>query len=134
MFHPAQEQIGIFQILDCLFIQEFSIIEMVQIDQTLAILQFKFGSTINQLKDLHDKFNFANTASTELDIILNITPLDFTLDHGFHFAHGFKSTVIHVFTKDKRTGHVKQSITFRTWIDNTRLDPGVALPFPAMLT
>src|SRR5690606_1209991 len=106
---------------------------MIQIYQTLPILQFKFGPTINQLKHLHDKFDFANTTGTELDIIFNITALYFALDHGFHFAHSFKSAVIAVLAKYKWTGHLQQLIAFRTWIDNTRFNPGITLPVTRVL-
>src|SRR5690606_25688121 len=106
---------------------------MIQIHQTLAILQFKLGSTINQLKHLHDKFNLANAASSELDIIFYIPALYFTLDHGFHFAHGFKSAVIDVLAEYKWTSHLQQLVTFRTWINNTCFNPGITLPFTSML-
>ena len=106
---------------------------MIQIHQTLPILQFKFGAAVNQLKHLHDKLDFANATGSELDIIFNITALYFALDHSFHFAHGFKSAVIDVLAKYKWTGHLQQLIAFRTWIDNTRFNPGITLPFTPML-
>src|SRR5690606_12959213 len=106
---------------------------MIQIHQTLPILQFKFGPAINQLKHLHDKFNLANATGTELDVVFNITTLYFALDHGFHFAHGFKSAVIDVLAEYKWTGHLQQLIASRTWIDDTRINPGMTVPLAPML-
>ena len=107
---------------------------MIQADQTLPVLQLQLGTAINQLEHLHNKLDFANPAGTEFNIIFQMTALHFALNHGLHFTHGFKGSVIDIFTEHERPGHLQQLIPLFATSDNACLDPGITLPFTAMLT
>src|SRR5262249_34696345 len=54
----------------------------------LATLQSTVAAAANQLESLHDEFDLANAAGTELDVVLQLAPLHFARDHALHLAQG----------------------------------------------
>ena len=78
---------------------------------------------------MHDEFNLANAAVPELDVVLEIPPLHFALDHGLHLAQRFEHTEIQITSIDEGADQLgEQLLVGRCVGHGARLDPGIALP------
>ena len=62
--------------------------------QGWANLQAHILTTPDKLKDLRDKFNFANPASPQLDVVVHIALIHITLNLDLQITHRSECAVI----------------------------------------
>ena len=55
-------------------------------DLQLTSLQRRIATAPDELQRLHDELSLTNAARTELDIVLQVSPLHFGRNHAVHFA------------------------------------------------
>ncbi len=129
VFNGAQENVGLIQGLpqprrdEALFFQN---------RQHLANgpdLQGRFHAPANQLKHLPEKFDFANAARTQLDVVLEAFVLHLQSDAPFHFTQAVKSPEIEIAPIDKGF-EPQQELVARDVIapHHARFDQGVTFP------
>ena len=98
-------------------------------------MQRRFAPTANELEHLNDKFNFANAACAEFDIVGQTTSTHFTGNHPFHVAQRLNHAEIDVTTENKRAQHRTQLVSIDAFAiaHNPRLDHRVTLPVAPLL-
>ena len=98
------------------------------------LLEPRFRPAANQLLRLDDELDLADAARTQLDVVLQLTPLDFAGDHRLHRAKALEYAEVEVTSKDERPDDaVVQFAVSAGSRDGARLDPGIALPVASML-
>ena len=87
----------------------------------------------NELERLHDEFDLADAAGTELHVVGQVAPRDFLLDERLHLTQALEHAEVEIAAVDERPHAlaVDQPVRLGTG-DRARLDPRVALPVAAM--
>ena len=93
-------------------------------------LERRFASAADQLEDLYDKFDFADPARTELDIVLQPATTNFTGNHPLHVTQRLDHAEVDVATEDERPQHGAQFVGVGAFViaHDPRFDHRVALP------
>ena len=99
-----------------------------------ARLQRGLAAAADQLERLHDELDLADAARTELDVVLQLAPLDLARDQLLHVAQRLEHAEVEVAAEDERPQHVAvQVVERRRAMHRPRLHVGVALPVAAVL-
>ncbi|KPY91407.1 hypothetical protein ALO94_200861 [Pseudomonas syringae pv. spinaceae] len=99
-----------------------------------TLLQAQVAATVDQLERLGDKLDFANSASTQLDVFRHALAFHFLLNQLLHGAQRFDGREIQVAAIHKRAQHFQQFGTRRQiTADHPRLDHRVAFPVAALI-
>ena len=98
-------------------------------------MQRRLTPAANQLKYLHNKFDFANAARAELDVIFQPPATNFTRNHPLHIAQRLDHTEVDITAEDEWAQHGAQFIDITTVgiAHDPRLDHRVALPVAPLL-
>jgi hypothetical protein len=100
----------------------------------LAAVHARVAAAAHDLKRLHDELDLAVAARAELDVVLQLAPLDLARNHSFHLAQRFEHAVVEVAPIDERAQHfVVQLCVMLDRRQRTRLDVRVSLPVAAVL-
>ena len=108
VFQTAQEQVGFAQRLRVGVGQQIQRFNRRQRRQQRPALQRRLTSAANQLEDLHNKFDFANTTGAELDVVFQPPTAYFAGDHPFHVTQRLDHAEINVTAEHKRPQHRAQ--------------------------
>ena len=84
-------------------------------------------SAANHLENLRDKFNFADAARAQFDIVVHLAFLHFPPDLAVQLAHGVVGVVVQIFAEHERAYQRGNAVFLRR--DDACLAPGIALPF-----
>ena len=103
--------------------------------QQRALLQGRFATAADQLENLNDKFDFANAARAELDIVCQASAAHFTGNHPFHVTQRLNDAEINVAAEDERAQHGAQFVGVHAVViaHDPRLYHRVALPVAPLL-
>ena len=90
---------------------------------------FNPSTASNQLQRLRNKFDFADSAGSQLDIVGHLALLDLGRDHAMHFAQRLEHAEIQVAPEHKRRNQfmlqlIGNCASWR-WANNARLDVGL---------
>ncbi len=102
VLEAPQMLIGRRQIRDHGRRQQARPIELRQRDGERRRLQPPVASATYELECLHDEFDLADAARTELDVVGKLALLHFALDQALHLAQAFKHAVIEIAPVDER--------------------------------
>src|SRR6266513_3511408 len=97
--------------------------------QTCALPISLIAAAARELQRLHDEFDFADAARTELDVIGELAPLHFALDEGLHLPQALEHAVVQIAAVDERPYGCR--VDFRVTLgtgDRAGLDVRVPLP------
>ncbi len=130
MLKVAQEHIAFLQFVDGFGFHQPQLGEGGQGLASRAELERFFAAAANQLKHLRGKFNFANAARTELDIVGQGAPRHFALNLCVQPAHRAVGVVIEIFAVYKWP-HQRLQILLCTG-DDLGFNPRVAFPLAAL--
>ena len=100
--------------------------------QRWADLQRRVAAAANKLECLRDEFDLADATRAELDLIGQLPPRHFLADLRVQLAHRRESPVIEILPVHERAHDRRERFVLTAGPERARLDPGVALPFPAM--
>ena len=101
----AQISIRCIQLRDSFAPQQSLPDEQRQHGAQLAALQTPIAAAAHQLERLHDELDLANAARAELDVVLQLAPLDLARDHRLHLAQRFEHAEVEVAPIDERPQH-----------------------------
>ena len=93
--------------------------------------QLGLAPAADQLEHLRDELDLADAAGTELDVVRDVTALHLAADLAVQVAQGGDRVVIHVPPIDEGQDPFHQ-LGAAVAGQRSSLDPGVALPFPAL--
>ena len=135
IFQPAQEQIGRAQQRRVAFRQQMQLINRRQRRQQRPLLQRRFATAADQLKDLNDKFNFTDPAGAELDVVFQPATPHFTSDHPFHVTQRLDHAEVDIAAEDEGAKHRAQlaGVGVVVIAHDPRFHHRVAFPVPALL-
>ena len=131
MFEAAQEDIGRVEFRGSILTKNFALGQQFQHLLRRLYLQVGISPAANELEHLGDEFDFSNAAGTELDVVSHVLFRHFATDLGVQFAHRIDRAEIEILAKDKRMADLVQLVVAAAG-QRSRLDPGIALPFPAL--
>src|SRR5205814_9583916 len=97
-----------------------------------ADLQRRVAAAANQLEQLRDELDLADAARPELDLIGKLPLRHLLTDLRVQLAHRRERAVIEIFAVYERAHDRGERRVFAIRRERTRLDPGVALPLPAL--
>ncbi len=96
-------------------------------------LQALVPTAANQLQRLHDELDLADAAGSQLDVVGELAPRDFTLDERLHLAQALEHSVVQVPPEDERAHRRRIELRIeRRARDRARLHIGVAFPVASM--
>ena len=134
MLGVAQEDIGRLQLVHHRGGQQLHVAQLIENNPQWALLQADFLTAANQLETLGDKFNFADTARAEFDVVMQAATRDLALDHRLHIAQRLNGGKVQIAAVGKRPQAGHQALICRFVTGNAaRLDQRVALPVPALV-
>ncbi|MNE11694.1 hypothetical protein D3C80_1044620 [compost metagenome] len=98
-------------------------------------LQRRLASAANQLEYLNDKFDFANAARTEFNVVLQTPTTHFTGDHPFHIAQRLNHAEVDITAEHERAQHGAQlaGVHIAVIAHDARFNHRIAFPVAALL-
>ena len=129
VLEPAQIDVGRPQFARGLGRQQLRLPEAGQRGEQRGRLQALIAAAARELQRLHDEFDFADPARTELDVIGELAPLHFALDEGLHLPQALEHAVVEIAAIDERP--YGRRVNFRVTLgtrDRAGLDVRVPLP------
>ena len=127
VLHIAQEAVGRQQLCHRFVRQNARFRQLFQRFLRAFQLQAAVLPAANHLENLRDKFNFADAARAQFDIVVHLAFLHFLPDLAVQLAHGMVGVVVQIFAEHERAHQRGNAVFLRR--DNARLAPGIALPF-----
>ena len=103
--------------------------------QQRAGLQGRLTATANKLEDLDDKFDFADAARAELDVVFQPATAHLTGDHPFHITQGLDHAEVDIATEHERAQHGAQlvGVSVVAVAHDPRFNHRIALPVAPLL-
>ncbi len=138
MLQVAQEGVGIKQPGNHLRRQQVLACQDRQGHAGRAVTQFRITATANQLENLRQEFDLADTTATEFDVVAALRMAaflaqDFSAYLPMHVAQGMDRAEVEVTAVDEGPHDgVEDGDIFRTAGNCPRLDPGIAFPLAAL--
>jgi hypothetical protein len=133
VFHASQQQVRRAQALRAGRGQRAELLARGQRRQQPALAQRRLAAAADQLQQLHDEFDFADAAGTELQVRGQILARDLGVDQRLHLAQAGERGVVEIAAVDERPQRLDQAFAGdKIAGDRPRLDPGVALPVAAL--
>ncbi len=137
MLELAQEMICLGQLGHGLFRQLLFFLDALQDVERGPNAQIGITAAANQLEDLRDEFDFADAARAEFDVVMHFAAFDFLAQLRMQSSHRFIGAEIEIFAEYERTHDPFHQdglcVGIRMPGNDAALDPGVPLPFPALL-
>ncbi len=99
-----------------------------------GVLQAPVAAAAHQLHGLHDEFDFANSARSQLQVVLEVAARHFARDQRLHLAQRLEHSEIEIPAVDEGPHEflVCAGVGFVAH-HGARLDPGIPLPIAAVL-
>ncbi len=130
----AQEPVGIAQLRHGLGRQQLLAREQRQRLEQAARLQPRVATATDQLVGLDDELDLADPARPELDVPLQLAPLDLARDQRLHLAQRLEHPEVEIAPVDERPQHVAMQFVESSGAEHgPRLHVGVALPVAPVL-
>ena len=116
VLEPAQMDIGRPQFAGSLRRQQLRLPEARQGGEERGGLQALIAAAAGELQCLHDEFDFADPARTELHVIGELAPLHLALDESLHLPQALEHAVVEIAAVDERPYRCRVNfrITLRT--------------------
>ncbi len=99
--------------------------------QRRPLAQFGIAPAADELEQLHDEFDFADAAGSELDVVPHVAALDLAPDLVVQLAQRCECAVVKVAAEHERAHQVKQFLRAIAAYD-APLDPRIAFPLAAL--
>ena len=129
VLEAAQEVVGRAELVDRRVRQQPRLTEARERGAQRRRLQAPVAAAARQLQRLHDEFDLADAAGSELDVVGHLAPGHLALDERAHLAQALEHAVVEIAPIDERAhgGALELGIALGRG-DRARLDVGVTLP------
>src|SRR5262249_16683055 len=131
VLEPAQEDISLGKFADRAGGQQIAFAKHREHGERGPVAERSYSSPADQLEQLHDEFDFAYAAGTELDVVGEIPPLDLAADLPVQLAQRPQRVVVEMAPVDEGS-HQFVELRLTVACEYAALDPGIALPFAAL--
>ena len=130
VLEAPQEHVGLGEFLERRSGKQLLLREQREHFQRRADLQRRIAAAAGKLERLRDEFDLADAPRPELDLIGELPARHFLADLRVQLAHRRERAIVEVFAVHERAHDGRKRFVFAA--ERARLDPGVALPLPAL--
>src|SRR5690606_33979443 len=133
MLEPPQEKVTAAQRRGICCLQAALQYQAVERSQNRGGLQMRVAAAVNELQHLHDKFDFANTAAAQLDVVVHALAAHLLLDLALEVAQRIDGGEIEIAAVAERAQDGQQAGTLlhsagnRAYLDHCKAFPVAAL-------